>query len=1128
MKIFVKNKRTLSLLLAFLILAPLILSTPISAHNAYYIATTIDVANKKVVAEVMYDEVSDLVNRGWLSPKNLGQGELKHKENQLFNVADSYDDTFQTGTKRENPPLYYTFPPGMRKKPGSDKVLMEPLSADAKRASEAASTLTSSLNKLLYDMLYYNTGRKTFNTVEEFEKYLREVAALKQVNRKTLGLDKESGDSVNIPGSSSLSVGRLNSGKAGDARKYIVLNTREGKKYYLFEIIKGYKSPKLEDGSPSYLVDSGNQWEDTDTLNLGDIAYQALLYSDRGIFSSNLNEVKKPGVIERKVVEFLGSILVSIKSTLGLYSIEELVFSEGDRDPNAGSWYMGAVRTDWMEKGIGFFMIFTAIAASFSGIIIMRLLYKRVLEANNPMVQFTLKRAMMEFLTAMLFMGLCMPVFNTLLRINYRLSLMFRSTVPQGFTAVGSVGGEYQTIGGLIIGFIWLVIEVILNAQFLIRSIMIAFLISIAPLAIISIAVEDGRRRTFGTWSRELVANIFLQSFQAFVLSFFLNIQNSGRMIESIIVTITIIPLSQFFKNLLIGDAGGSMKMGSGLGKLGIGTGVAGAIGLASGAMGGVKEAYSRFKGSDVGSIGGTKSNDPPDLGGGGSGGGGPDGPPPDDNGPIVGAGAVKGGEDLSPGTSNLRAKNREGEIGSFSVKEAADESAPPRNPGHQNIFAKTWDTTKDIARHPIEKGLKPVGRTTVKVAPKVFKGAVGAGKVAKTVMAPAMGALGLGAMDAMFMNEGGFKAPRVKKPKSPMPPHRGGGFVKPPTNEEIKEAFENENNFKRPYPKKPASKDKGAFNDDDNYGKARSKRDASRRYRDIREARKLNSKDTELNPNIENPETDIPVKGETPDTSEIPVRELTPEEYEEIENELGYNLNDVDQGEVYYSEKDLEIMADLGIPVGDVDDGPPTSFNEIEREYLKRRKMYPAQTAYSDFISNSKRNVNPKDSFSHYTGGDIPSMDHDSMEEDMLGYAESFLKDPKKDYSHYLAEDKPVETFDNKGHILDMRKLDDSGYLPKQWKENLPADRKVYRNFVEEMLKKRDDYDPKKRTDFEDRIYSNNDRADMTPSEILEDYTNRIERSMGFKEGTFDSSKLTYEDGLMYEDMLFKKYGKK
>lgn len=1108
MKIFVKNKRTLSLLLAFLILAPLILSTPISAHNAYYIATTIDVANKKVVAEVMYDEVSDLVNRGWLSPKNLGQGELKHKENQLFNVADSYDDTFQTGTKRENPPLYYTFPPGMRKKPGSDKVLMEPLSADAKRASEAASTLTSSLNKLLYDMLYYNTGRKTFNTVEEFEKYLREVAALKQVNRKTLGLDKESGDSVNIPGSSSLSVGRLNSGKAGDARKYIVLNTREGKKYYLFEIIKGYKSPKLEDGSPSYLVDSGNQWEDTDTLNLGDIAYQALLYSDRGIFSSNLNEVKKPGVIERKVVEFLGSILVSIKSTLGLYSIEELVFSEGDRDPNAGSWYMGAVRTDWMEKGIGFFMIFTAIAASFSGVIIMRLLYKRVLEANNPMVQFTLKRAMMEFLTAMLFMGLCMPVFNTLLRINYRLSLMFRSTVPQGFTAVGSVGGEYQTIGGLIIGFIWLVIEVILNAQFLIRSIMIAFLISIAPLAIISIAVEDGRRRTFGTWSRELVANIFLQSFQAFVLSFFLNIQNSGRMIESIIVTITIIPLSQFFKNLLIGDAGGSMKMGSGLGKLGIGAGVAGAIGLASGAMGGVKEAYSRFKGSDVGSIGGTKSNDPPDLGGGGSGGGGSDGPPPDDNGPIMGAGAVKGGEDLSPGTNNLRAKNREGEIGSFSVKEAADEGAPPRNPGHQNIFAKTWDTTKDIARHPIEKGLKPVAKTAVEVTPKVFKGAVGAGKVAKTVMGPAMGALGLGAMDAMFMNEGGFKAPRVKKPKSPMPPHRGGGFVKPPTNEEIKEAFNDKNHFKQPHPKKPASEGGG-----DNKS-------------DLVEEKTINPEDS--NPNIENPSVDVPVNTEAPNEPEMPVREITPEEYEQIEDELGYNLYDTDPGEVYYSEKDLEIMADLGIPVGDDVDEPPTSFNEIERASLARAKKYPAQTAYSNFISNSTRNVKPEDSFSNYTGGDIPSMDHDSMEEDMLGYAESFLKDPKKDYSHYLAEDKPVETFDNQGHILDMRKLDNSGYLPKQWKENLPADRKVYKNFVEEMLKKRDDYDPTKRTDFEDRIYTNEDRANMKTSEILEDYTNRIERSMGFKEGTFDSSKLTYEDGLMYEDMLFKKYGKK
>lgn len=1100
MKFFVKNKRTLSLLLVFLILAPLILSTPISAHNAYYIATTIDVANKKVVAEVMYDEVGDLVNRGWLDPKNLvSDGELKHKENQLFNRISEHGG-IEEGGKKSNPPLYYTFPPGMRKKPGSDKILLEPLSADAKRASEAASTLTSSLNKLLYDMLYYNTGRKTFNTVEEFEKYLKEVSFLKQVNRRTVKTDFESG-------TSSLSVGRLNSGKAGDARKYVVLDTKEGKKYYLFEIIKGYKSPKFEDGSPSYLVDSGNQWEGTDTLNLGDVAYQALLYSNMGIFSSNLNEIKKPGIIERKVVEFLGSILISIKSTLGLYSIEELVFSEGDRDPNAGSWYMGAVRTDWMEKGIGFFMIFTAIAASFSGIIIMRLLYKRVLEANNPMVQFTLKRAMMEFLTAMLFMGLCMPVFNTLLRINYRLSLMFRSTVPQGFTAVGSVGGEYQTIGGLIIGFIWLVIEVILNAQFLIRSIMIAFLISIAPIAIISIAVEDGRRRTFGTWSRELIANIFLQSFQAFVLSFFLNIQNSGRMIESIIVTITIIPLSQFFKNLLIGDAGGSMKMGSGLGKLGIGAGVASAVGLASGAMGGVKEAYSRFKGGSEGSIGGTKSNDSPDLGGGGPGGGGPDGPPPDDNGPIVGAGAVKGGEDLSPGTSNLRAKNRGGEIGSFSVKETADEGVPPRNPGHQNIFAKTWGTTKDIAKHPIEKGLKPVAKTATEVTPKVFKGAVGAGKVAKTVMGPAMGALGLGAMDAMFMNEGGFKAPRVKKPKSPMPPYRGGGFVKPPTNEEIKEAFENENNFKQPHPKKPAS------GGGDNKG-------------DLVEEKTINPED--VNPNIENPGVDVPIDTEAPNEPEIPVREITPEEYEQIEDELGYNLYDIDPGEVYYSKKDLETMADLGIPVGDDVDEPPTSFNEIERASLARAKKYPAQTAYNNFISNSTRNVKPEDSFSNYTGGDIPSMNHDSMEEDMLGYAETFLKDPKKDYSHYLAEDKPVETFDNQGHILDMRKLDDSGYLPKQWRENLPADRKVYKDFVEEMLKKRDDYDPTKRTDFEDRIYNDEDRANMKPSEILEDYTNRIERSMGFKEGTFDSSKLTYEDGLMYEDMLFKKYGKK
>ena len=92
------------------------------------------------------------------------------------------------------------------------------------------------------------------------------------------------------------------------------------------------------------------------------------------------------------------------------------------------------------------------------------------------------------------------------------------------------------------------------------RSIIIGILTVTAPFFISSMAFSNQNKGLFTNWFKELTANIFMQSVHAFSLAFLTNLITSGGGLESLVVSYSIIPLTELVRSLIFGSAGGATE----------------------------------------------------------------------------------------------------------------------------------------------------------------------------------------------------------------------------------------------------------------------------------------------------------------------------------------------------------------------------------------------------------------------------------------------------------------------------------------------------------------------------------------------------------------------------------------
>lgn len=502
------------LFITFLISPPIVTF----AHDAYFWTLTIDDTGYNIISYVDFDE------------NNVGN----HKEEKLGNFssltdwkkaimpdnkADSYKD-FKDNPNDEKLP--YTFPTFHTKSIIVKDAQNNATSIDMNRAYAIADTLTSNLNNAINDVV--STSGKPISNVDDYLGVLKDVvngAMNSQVSGGTQTISRNGHKFQIIKGN------KTNTPKQHPVltnEDYVTIEGGGLRKSYVCTFPKGYQSyQELYKEHTDWSKDIRDKIAKNDAVYLtwGHIGIQAT-YNKlvKNYTYSNLAEIVKPSKIEQIFSDFLSSILNQLRSLLGLYEIPDLVFNVGAK---ANSYYKGMMPNTWYENAKIFHMICEGIAFMLLIGAMAKLLVQRNIASINPVVRVNLIDGIKNLMITGAGLLMTMPLFAMVGTLNMQIVSIFASSSPFASKALSlsTAPNQGKMIGGVIISIAYGIIMLYFNYVYIVRGIMITILFATAPLYIVSIAFGGKYKALFSTWLRELLANIFLQTFHAIILSFF-------------------------------------------------------------------------------------------------------------------------------------------------------------------------------------------------------------------------------------------------------------------------------------------------------------------------------------------------------------------------------------------------------------------------------------------------------------------------------------------------------------------------------------------------------------------------------------------------------------------------------
>ena len=372
-----------------------------------------------------------------------------------------------------------------------------------------------------------------------------------------------------------------------------------------------FVEPMFKDGTEVY--DYVNSKGDTPWISIHMLSFYANTVYKQYNVSINTYVSPDSNVISELIGKIFSGILNAIRSVLGLSSIEDLVFNLGNR--GSAAFNFGLMSDNWWNIVLQYQLVFQAIA----WVVLVCGLIKTLIELNlstiNPQKRSSVYDTIQKFIVVGIGLVILIPAVQFLLECNDTLVGLFAAQVD---TASLNMPIVTNVLVQFIVGMTWLTIMLYINFIYIMRSITIALLIASGPFFIATIAWgHGGRSSLFTSWARELMANIFVQSVHAFVLSFLVQLLSTGTFLETFAIAISIIPITEMFRNLIFAGAGGSTSqmattaagaMKSGITAVGKGV-TAGVVGGAQAIAGsGDKTAKEDGEGGGGGGGGGGKS----------------------------------------------------------------------------------------------------------------------------------------------------------------------------------------------------------------------------------------------------------------------------------------------------------------------------------------------------------------------------------------------------------------------------------------------------------------------------------------------------------------------------------------
>lgn len=304
-------------------------------------------------------------------------------------------------------------------------------------------------------------------------------------------------------------------------------------------------------------------FDENEFLTWGQLVLQAMVNSDVQGTSEQDYASDLQTIIGQGLGSDLSRTISSVRNMLGLASMSELILNMGARPSN---YHYGVMTKDMHNIALTIYTLNLIISLLFVGFMVVKMLHQKMLSTTNIMAKTSLMEGIKDLAFVAIMLGFFAPLFEILLELNYLIvrTFSYSSEYMSAFNALGSTALSMESMAGFIVSSMFLSIDMYINFVYLVREITVSFLFAIAPIMIVSYLWSPNQKNLVFGYLREIVGNIFMQSFHAITMTFFCA-YNSTNMssLQALTSAYCFIPITQLFRQLVLGNSGGfSEKIG--------------------------------------------------------------------------------------------------------------------------------------------------------------------------------------------------------------------------------------------------------------------------------------------------------------------------------------------------------------------------------------------------------------------------------------------------------------------------------------------------------------------------------------------------------------------------------------
>lgn len=255
----------------------------------------------------------------------------------------------------------------------------------------------------------------------------------------------------------------------------------------------------------------------------------------------------KPGTFEKLVAELIQSASDFLVKFLGLNTMEELVYNQGTK----AAYIYGIFPKDKWAANRSLYLRIYSIAWLLMFLPPVWIFMKKALSTVNPGIRSSLKGGLLTYFISMALMGAVFPVMHFFFWVNDSIIRLFYDGNMVGVFHDAIPGEGF--LGAAIVRLAFISLTFYYNFTYRVRAFVLSLLMIMAPVFIFFVNFEKTRNITI-TFGKEILFNIFVQSFHAISLYYFVITLGVGGIWDKIVLLMVFIPLTEILRRMIMGS----------------------------------------------------------------------------------------------------------------------------------------------------------------------------------------------------------------------------------------------------------------------------------------------------------------------------------------------------------------------------------------------------------------------------------------------------------------------------------------------------------------------------------------------------------------------------------------------